>query len=94
VATLHNLAVNLASMQRLLSRRDGDGTLVHADTTLIRTAIAAGYDEVRRVRALLTTIPDDPMATWHPTVEGLHTALGKLDIMLGALAEMVALRDG
>ena len=94
VAKLHNLAVNLASMQRLLCRRDRGGALVRADTALIRTAIVAGYDEVRRVRALLATIPDDPMATWHPTVEALHAALGKLDLMLGALAEMVALRDG
>jgi hypothetical protein len=94
VAKLHNLAVNLASMQRLLGRRDGDGVLVRADTALIRTAIGAGYDEVRRVRALLATIPDDPMATWHPTVEALHTALRKLDIMLNALAAAVALRDG
>lgn len=94
VAKLHNLATNLASMQRLLGRRDGDGALVRADTALIRTAIAAGYDEVRRVRVLLATIPDDPMATWHPTVEALHAALKELDVMLGVLAEMLALRDG
>ena len=41
---LHTLTVSLAALQRLLERRNGDGTLVQADPALIAATIAAGRE--------------------------------------------------
>lgn len=94
LAKLHTLTLDLAALQRLMSCRDADGALVPVDAALIGTAIGAGYDEVRSMRALLETIPDDPTVAWHPCVEALNGALEKLDIMLSALEAALNRRGG
>ena len=87
---LHTLAVSLEALQRLLERRTTDGALVTADTALIGAAIEAGYEEVRRIRATLATIPDEPMAPWRRSVEILNAAVSQIDDLLDTLEAMLS----
>jgi hypothetical protein len=94
VAELHTLSLNLASFRRPLDRREGDGALVQVDAALVEFAIGVGYDEVRSMKALLETIPNDPTVAWHPSVAALSGALEKLNIMLSALEAALSRRGG
>ena len=87
---LHTLAVSLEALQRLLERRTTDGALVSADPALIGAAIEAGYEEVRRIRATLATIPDEPTAPWRRSVEILNTAVSQIDDLLDTLEAMLS----
>ncbi|WP_342111271.1 hypothetical protein [Methylobacterium sp. SI9] len=91
---LHTLAVSLEALQRLLERRTTDGRLVSVDPGLIGAAIEAGYEEVRRIRATLATIPDEPTAPWRRSVEILNAAVSQISDLLDTLEEMLGYLDG
>lgn len=88
------LAANIATMKRLLSRRDDDGALVPAEAALIKLTITTAREETACVTTILADLPDDPSAPYREGVVTLLDAVTDLDVVLDVLMDAVSKLDG
>lgn len=92
--SLLSLAANIATMKRLLGRRDDGGALIPAEAELIRLTIKTAREEAVRVSSMLVALPDDPADPHRDGVATLLKAVADLDVVLDVLMDAVSRLDG
>lgn len=92
--SLLSLAANIATMKRLLGRRDAGGALVPAEAELIRLTIKTAREEAARIGSMLAALPNDPADPHRDGVATLLKAVADLDVVLDVLMDAVGRLDG
>lgn len=92
--SLLSLAANIASMKRLLDRRDDDGALIPAEADLIRLTIKTAREEAASVARMMESLSDDPSASHGEGAATLLKAVADLDVVLDVLMDAVNRSEG